>query len=158
MKAFCWMLALLPLWLQAEEKTLITERFDRFTKKATLFYQPKPEGKPWIVLAHDVGNDHVVASYFELTSSPKLRHGCTTEGLADDKPFRFEIDAQYSLEPMRSGVLESVGWMMSMSLLETFAKSKVIEIRHCGIELYVQPELTEGAAQLLKRIKASGVK
>jgi hypothetical protein len=59
---------------------------------------------------------------------------------------------------MRSGVLESVGWMMSMSLLETFAKSKVIEIRHCGIELYVQPELTEGAAQLLKRIKASGVK
>lgn len=158
MKALCWMLALFPLWLQAEEKSLITEHFDRFTKETTLFYQPKPGGKPWIVLSHTLGDDYVVAAYTELRSTPKLRHGCTTEGLVDEKPFRFEIDAQYSVEPMRSGVVESVGWMMSMSLLETFAKSKVIEIRHCGTELYVQPELAEGAAQLLRKIKASKLK
>lgn len=147
--------ALVAPLLSAQETPLITEEYDRFTQKTILKYTPDmPRESPRAHLFHELGTEVAVLSYTHIRRDTELRHGCDTQGLADGKPFKFPVDGQYKVEVLRhQGYFEMVSWGVSMDLLRQFAAANSVEIRHCGVELYILPGITEAARQMLIAIE-----
>jgi hypothetical protein len=155
MKMFAIALFAASVSAQENATPLITEQQDRFTKKPLLRYQPDtPAGAPITTLMHEVGSDSVVLLYIHLKPTMRFSAPCTTEGLADGKPFVFPIPGESDTQAMRQGFVESVTWVITLQMLRTLAASTSVEIRHCGHDLYIQPSITSGAAQMLQAIEA----
>ena len=139
---------------QSSDTPLIKEEFDRFRQETVLSYVPDlPPGSPWTQLKHVVGRKDVFLLYTHLKPTIQFRGACTTEGLADGKPFSFPAPGESDVSAMRQGFVETVSWVIPLELLRTFADSTNVEIRHCGRELYIQPGITMGAAQMLQAIE-----
>lgn len=156
MRCIATLFAVFALSAHASDTPLITEEYDRFTQKKILKYTPDmPRESPRAHLFHELGTDVAVLSYTHLRRAIELRHGCDTQGLVDGKPFQFPVKGEYKVEPLRhQGFFEMVSWGVSMDLLRQFAGGNNVEIRHCGVELYILPGITEAARQMLIAIEA----